>query len=122
MHISSLHQFFMNIVENSIDELRRLGRAVTFGQFDGLVNRDRTGNVGEQQFVRPETGSVSGQILLLATVLNLIGLVVNGLVILTASRIGAALSRRTRFQRAPQILLGTVFAGLAARLAFGGQR
>ena len=74
------------------------------------------------QFVRPETGSVSGQILLLATVLNLIGLVVNGLVILTASRIGAALSRRTRFQRAPQILLGTVFAGLAARLAFGGQR
>ncbi|WP_095202624.1 LysE family translocator [Mesorhizobium carmichaelinearum] len=74
------------------------------------------------QFVRPETGSVAGQILLLATVLNLIGLVVNGLVILTASRIGAALSRRTRFQRAPQILLGTVFAGLAARLALGGQR
>ncbi|MBE1710529.1 MULTISPECIES: LysE family translocator [Mesorhizobium] len=74
------------------------------------------------QFVRPETGSVAGQILLLATVLNLIGLVVNGLVILTASRIGAALSKRTRFQRAPQILLGTVFAGLAARLAFGGQR
>jgi threonine/homoserine/homoserine lactone efflux protein len=74
------------------------------------------------QFVRPEAGSVAGQILLLATVLNLIGLVVNGLVILTASRIGAALSRRTRFQRAPQILLGTVFAGLAARLAFGGQR
>lgn len=74
------------------------------------------------QFVRPETGSVAGQILLLATVLNLIGLLVNGLVILTASRIGAALSKRTRFRRAPQILLGTVFAGLAARLAFGGQR
>ena len=64
----------------------------------------------------------AGQILLLATVLNLIGLVVNGLVILTASRIGAALSKRTRFRRAPQILLGTVFAGLAARLALGGQR
>ncbi|UVK56061.1 LysE family translocator [Mesorhizobium sp. AR02] len=74
------------------------------------------------QFVRPETGSVAGQILLLATVLNLIGLLVNGLVILTASRIGAALSRQTRFQQAPQILLGTVFAGLAARLALGGQR
>ncbi|AZO10579.1 MULTISPECIES: LysE family translocator [unclassified Mesorhizobium] len=74
------------------------------------------------QFVHPEAGSVAGQILMLATVLNLIGLVVNGLVILTASRIGVALSRRTRFQRAPQILLGTVFAGLAARLAFGGQR
>jgi threonine/homoserine/homoserine lactone efflux protein len=74
------------------------------------------------QFVRPEAGSVAGQILVLATVLNLIGLVINGLVILTASRIGAALSKRARFQRAPQILLGTVFAGLAARLALGGQR
>lgn len=74
------------------------------------------------QFVRPEAGSVAGQILLLATVLNLIGFMVNGLVILTASRIGTALSRRTRFRRAPRILLGTVFAGLAARLAFGGQR
>jgi len=74
------------------------------------------------QFVHPEAGSVAGQILVLATMLNLIGLVVNGLVILTASRIGAALSGRTRFRRAPQILLGTVFAGLAARLAFGGQR
>ena len=74
------------------------------------------------QFVHPETGSVAGQILVLATVLNLIGLLVNGLVILTASSIGAALSRCMRFRRAPQILLGTVFAGLAARLAFGGQR
>ncbi|MBZ9709965.1 LysE family translocator [Mesorhizobium sp. B2-1-8] len=74
------------------------------------------------QFVRPEAGSVAAQILVLATVLNLIGLMINGLVILTASRIGAALSKRTRFQRAPQILLGTVFTGLAARLAFGGQR
>lgn len=74
------------------------------------------------QFVHPETGSVAGQILVLATVLNLIGLIVNGLVILAASRIGAALSKRSRFRRAPHILLGTVFAGLAARLAFGGQR
>ena len=41
------------------------------------------------QFVHPEAGSVASQILLLATMLNLIGLVVNGVVILTASRIGA---------------------------------
>lgn len=74
------------------------------------------------QFVRPEAGSVASQILILATVLNLIGLAVNGLVIVTASRIGTAFSRRTRFRRAPQILLGTVFAGLAARLAFDGRR
>jgi threonine/homoserine/homoserine lactone efflux protein len=74
------------------------------------------------QFVRPEGGSVASQILVLATVLNLIGLVVNGLVIVTVSRIGRALSGRKRFQRAPQILLGTVFAGLAARLVLDGRR
>src|SRR5216684_2666369 len=67
------------------------------------------------QFVRPDLGSVAGQVLILATVLNSIGLVVNGLVILTASRIGRAFSQRSRFRRAPQIFLGTVFAGLAAR-------
>jgi threonine/homoserine/homoserine lactone efflux protein len=70
------------------------------------------------QFVRPEAGSIAGQILLLATVLNLIGLMVNGLVIVTASRVGLILSGRRRFRRASQLFLGTVFAGLAARLAF----
>jgi threonine/homoserine/homoserine lactone efflux protein len=74
------------------------------------------------QFVRPEAGSVASQILVLATLLNLIGLVVNGLVIVTASRIGRAFSARKRFRRVPQILLGTVFAGLAARLAFDARR
>jgi threonine/homoserine/homoserine lactone efflux protein len=74
------------------------------------------------QFVRPEAGSVAGQILVLATVLNIVGLAVNGLVIMTASRIGKALSERNRFRRAPQIMLGTVFVGLAARLAFDGRR
>jgi threonine/homoserine/homoserine lactone efflux protein len=74
------------------------------------------------QFVRPEAGSVASQILVLATVLNLIGLAVNGLVIVTASRIGRALAGRTRFRRAPQMLLGTVFTALAARLAFDGRR
>lgn len=74
------------------------------------------------QFVRPDSGAVASQILVLATVLNLIGLVVNGLVIVTASRIGRAFSSRTRFRRAPQILLGTVFAGLAVRLAFDARR
>jgi threonine/homoserine/homoserine lactone efflux protein len=73
------------------------------------------------QFVRPEAGSVAGQILVLATVLNIVGLAVNGLVIMTASRIGKALSERNRFRRAPQMVLGTVFMGLAARLAFDGR-
>lgn len=74
------------------------------------------------QFVDPNAGSVAAQILLLATVLNLIGILVNGAVILTASGLGRAFSARTRWRRAPQILLGTVFAGLAVKLAFDERR
>lgn len=74
------------------------------------------------QFVNPDAGSVAVQILLLATVLNLIGIVVNGMVIVMASRLGRAFSGRTRLRRAPQLLLGTVFAGLAVRLAFDSRR
>jgi threonine/homoserine/homoserine lactone efflux protein len=74
------------------------------------------------QFVHPESGAIAGQILILATVLNLIGLVVNGVVILAASRIGRALSGLGRFRRVPQVLLGTVFAGLAARLVLDERR
>ena len=46
------------------------------------------------QFVRPEQGSIAVQILALATVLNLIGLVVNGAVILSASRLSQRISAR----------------------------
>jgi threonine/homoserine/homoserine lactone efflux protein len=74
------------------------------------------------QFVRPGAGPVVGQMLVLATILNLIGLVVNGVVIMTAERLGTAFSRRGRFQRLPRYLLGTVFVGLAARLAFSARR
>lgn len=74
------------------------------------------------QFVRPDSGSVALQIMLMATVLNLIGLLVNGLVIVTSSRMGHALSGSRRFQHVSRIVLGTVFAGLAVRLAFDGRR
>ena len=74
------------------------------------------------QFVDPGAGSVAVQIMLLATVLNLIGIVVNGAVILTASGLGRAFSARTRWRRAPQFLLGTVFAGLAVKLALDERR
>lgn len=74
------------------------------------------------QFVRPDAGLVAGQVLILATVLNLIGLVVNGVVIVTASRLGLLLSGRSRFRRASQFFLGTVFGGLALRLAFDSRR
>ncbi|WP_175960273.1 LysE family translocator [Burkholderia pyrrocinia] len=73
------------------------------------------------QFVRPGHGSIAVQILVLATVLNLIGLVVNGAVILSASRLSQRIGARRRPSKLPQYLLGTVFVGLAARLAVAGR-
>ena len=73
------------------------------------------------QFLDPAAGSVALQVMVLATVLNLIGILVNGAVILMASGLGQAFSRRTRFRRLPQLLLGTVFAGLAVRLVADGR-
>ena len=74
------------------------------------------------QFVRPEADCVALQIMLLASVLNLIGLFVNGAVIMTASRLGQTFSGGGRLNRLPQLVLGTVFAGLAVRLAFDTRR
>ena len=69
------------------------------------------------QFLAVERGSVLVQMLVLATVLNLVSLFVNGLVILAAGRLARSLESRCRFRRASRMLMGTVFAGLAARLA-----
>ncbi|WP_316176800.1 MULTISPECIES: LysE family translocator [unclassified Bradyrhizobium] len=74
------------------------------------------------QFVTADAGSVGLQIMTLATVLNAIGLVVNGAVIAVASRVGANIFRGGRLGRWPQYLLGTVFGALALRLAFEGKR
>lgn len=74
------------------------------------------------QFVRPEAGSVALQIMLLATILNAIGIVVNGAVIVAASRLGRLFTGAGRWRRLPQYLLGAVFAGLAVRLAFDSRR
>ncbi|UVE69745.1 LysE family translocator [Burkholderia pyrrocinia] len=73
------------------------------------------------QFVRPEHGSIAVQILVLATVLNLIGLFVNGAVILSASRLSRRIGARRRPSKLPHYLLGSVFVGLAARLAVAGR-
>jgi threonine/homoserine/homoserine lactone efflux protein len=75
------------------------------------------------QFLRPDTGSVAVQIMVLATVLNLVGLAVNGAVIVMASRLGRAFAGASgRLRRLPQFLLGTVFTGLALKLALDGKR
>jgi threonine/homoserine/homoserine lactone efflux protein len=74
------------------------------------------------QFVQPQAGSVAVQIMVLATVLNLIGLVVNGAVIVMASSAGRFFGTDRRWRRVPQVVLATVFAGLAVRLAFDTRR
>ncbi|MGL4284706.1 MAG: LysE family translocator [Phreatobacter sp.] len=73
------------------------------------------------QFMRPEAGSMVLQALILATILNSIGLIVNGSVVLLSDRIGVRLGKGGRFRRLPKYLLATVFAGLACRLALGGR-
>jgi threonine/homoserine/homoserine lactone efflux protein len=69
------------------------------------------------QFVQPDAGSVAVQIMVLATVLNLIGLVVNGSVILAAEKAQGVLSGGSSFSSWPRFVLPAVFTGLALRLA-----
>jgi len=70
------------------------------------------------QFMRADPGTALAQALVLASVLNLVGLFVNGAIILAAGRLGAFLARRPAFVRWQNRLLGVVFAGLALRLVF----
>lgn len=74
------------------------------------------------QFVSPSGENVVGQMLLLATILNAIGFIVNGAVILLGAHIRLRLAGFSRFPRLPQYLLATVFAGLACRLAWSDAR
>lgn len=73
------------------------------------------------QFVTAQSGSITMQmlvlVLVLATVLNGIGLVVNGAVIILGSQIRTRLASLSRFPKMPQYMLATVFTGLACRLA-----
>jgi threonine/homoserine/homoserine lactone efflux protein len=74
------------------------------------------------QFMKPEFGSIAVQALVLATILNLIGLVVNGAVILTVGSLQRRMAASRRLIRLPQYILGSVFAALALRLAWSEQR
>ncbi|WP_320195064.1 LysE family translocator [Agrobacterium rosae] len=69
------------------------------------------------QFIDPNGSSMLMQTLLLASILNGIGFLVNGAVILLGTGIRNCLSAVSRFPKLPQYLLATVFAGLACRLA-----
>jgi len=70
------------------------------------------------QFIEPSQGSVAAQIMVLATILNTTGLLVNGIVILVADRAGTAIAASERANRFARYFTGIVFTGLAARLAF----
>ena len=66
-------------------------------------------------------GSLLLQVVVLASILNLMGLIANGIVILTASRLGRAIASRPHLALWPQRILGAVFGGLAVRLAFASR-
>ncbi|MFJ5260997.1 LysE family translocator [Streptomyces sp. NPDC088387] len=69
------------------------------------------------QFVAPELGRVPGQFLLLGVTLVVMGLLVDGFIGLASGRLAAFLRRSERVNRWLNIVSGTVFAGLALRLA-----
>ncbi|NRA89459.1 MAG: LysE family translocator [Rhizobiales bacterium] len=74
------------------------------------------------QFVEPAAGSVALQIMVFATIINLIGLLVNGVVILMVNRVSGFLAGNNKVRNLSQYILGAVFAGLAVRLAIDNQR
>nr|WP_042188990.1 LysE family translocator [Kibdelosporangium sp. MJ126-NF4]CEL18584.1 Putative threonine efflux protein [Kibdelosporangium sp. MJ126-NF4]CTQ98068.1 Putative threonine efflux protein [Kibdelosporangium sp. MJ126-NF4] len=69
------------------------------------------------QFVRPDLGAVGLQFLILGVTLIVVDLAIDGAVGLLAGRIGHLLGRSRRVLRALDYFSGTVFAGLATRLA-----
>lgn len=73
------------------------------------------------QFVNAASGSVAVQIMVLATILNVIGLIVNGAVILAAAHSRTYFSGGGRFAHLPHYFLSAVFAGLAFRLALASR-
>ncbi|WP_447889418.1 LysE family translocator [Serratia fonticola] len=74
------------------------------------------------QFINPQSGSVVVQMLILATILNAIGLVINGAVILVVNRLKSRFTGRQFIARWPNYLLGGVFAGLACKLIFDSRK
>lgn len=76
------------------------------------------------QFMHPEQGGLVGQVVLLSAIQMACGVVVCTPIILAASGVANWLSGKVSRQgwkrRLPNLALGGVFAGLAARLAWGG--
>jgi threonine/homoserine/homoserine lactone efflux protein len=71
------------------------------------------------QFVNPGLGHVPGQILVLGLTLVVMGFLWDGAVGLAAGKLTGALRRSRRVARALNVFSGTIFSGLAIRLAIG---
>ncbi len=74
------------------------------------------------QFLDPNKGSITLQVLILALVLQAVGLLVHGVVIWLAGSARRMLEDGQRFAKWSRIFLGTVFGALAARLVFDDSR
>lgn len=74
------------------------------------------------QFVDPTKGSLIAQMLLFATILNVIGLLVNDVVILLVNKVGSKLVTNPKIAKRLSQVLGSVFIGLACRLTFTSGR
>ncbi|ASP34949.1 LysE family translocator [Labrenzia sp. VG12] len=74
------------------------------------------------QFVTPASGGITFQMLVLASVLNGIGLLVNGAVVLLGGHFRVHLGRVSRLRKLPNYLLAGVFALLAIRIATGDRQ
>ncbi|MDQ0015904.1 threonine/homoserine/homoserine lactone efflux protein [Variovorax boronicumulans] len=69
------------------------------------------------QFIDAQRGSIVGQFLLLGALQIAISMVGNTLIMLAAARAASALQRRSRWRLAQRWIMGTVLAGLSAKLA-----
>ncbi len=69
------------------------------------------------QFVRPELGHVPAQILILGFLVNLIGVVVESVLVLTAAQTTFFFRNNSQFSTLLDRALGSMFIGLGIRLA-----
>lgn len=74
------------------------------------------------QFVDPSRGSMAAQMAVLGVLFAAIGMVVNVGVAIAAGWVGRLFARRPLLARIQQWVAGSVFLGLAARLALAGGR
>lgn len=69
------------------------------------------------QFIDPARGHVAAQSLLLGSTQIAVALTVNALIVLSAGSLAGFFARRPLWLRVQRLVMGTVLAGLAVRIA-----